>query len=179
MAERTTPPRIVALPATPVVPVLTATVRGMIEGTFIRAAQRAYTELMNAVAPTGHLHEVRTRLALVPEPPRGPNDPLCRYIAGLVFGHAVASGEGQPLQPEIALGGSLAWTTLAPGRYAVFTHVGPYDGLKAAWEAAYTQGLCHAGLVVRRDAPPFELSLNTPEQVAPAELHTEIWIPVV
>lgn len=171
-------PRLVEQPAAPVVPVLTATVRGMIEGTFIRAAQRAFTELMNAAADAGCLHAVRSRLALLPDAPAGPNDPMCRYVAGLVFGHALASGEGQPLQPAVALSGSLAWATLAPGRYAVFTHRGPYDTLGACWRAAYAQGLPAAGLRPRGDAPPLELSITTPEQVAPAELHTELWIPV-
>ena len=157
---------------------LTATTRGMIDGTFIRAAQRARTELMTAVAAAGQHASVRSHVAFVPDTPVGMNDASCRYVAGVLFGHELASQQGEPGQPAVPLTGSLAWWPLAPGRYAVFTHLGPYDTLKLAWDAIYREWLPSSGEALRGDGAPMELSVNTPEQVSPEKLHTEIWIPL-
>jgi hypothetical protein len=66
MSSQMKPQRFVQLdPATPL-QVLTATARGMIDNHFIRAAQRAHTELMTAVAEAGRMGEVRSRISLCP-----------------------------------------------------------------------------------------------------------------
>ena len=172
------PSRIVTLAADPPLHVLTATARGMIEGNFIRAAQRAFTELMSAVFAAGYHHAVRSRLGLLPDKPAGLNDARCRYVAGVIFGHDLSRQVGTPLRPELPLSGSLAWSPLAPGRYAVFTHLGPYDTLRATWMAIYGEWLPRSGERLRVEVPPFELSLRTPDQVPPQELLTEIWLPL-
>lgn len=156
---------------------LTATARGMIEGNFIRAAQRAHTELMWAVAEAGQLAQVRSRIGLFPDEPTGPDDARCRYLAGVLFGHDLATGQGACQRPELPLGGSLAWLPIAPGRHAVFTHAGPYDTLHRSWQAIYEVWLPRSGQRLRL-APPMEVSLNLPEDVAPSELRTEIWLPL-
>jgi len=171
------PARHVTLdPAAPL-DVLTATARGMIEHNFIRSAQRAQTELMTAVAGAGLLSEVRTRIGLFPDVPKAPNDAQCRYLAGALFGHDLAAGRGSCTRPPIPLTGSLAWMTLAPGRHAVFTHVGPYDTLHRSWQAIYRDWLPASGEVLRL-APTMEVSINSPDDVLPEELRTEIWIPL-
>lgn len=171
------PTRIVTLdPARPL-HALTATARGMIDRTFVRAAQRAWTELMPAVAAAGLVDQVRSHLGLVPDDPRGSSDAGCRYLAGVLFGHDLATQQGTCLQPQVPLTGSLAWTPIAAGRYAVFMHVGPHDTLFRSWDAIANEWLPSSGLA-RRDAPSLELSLNLSEQVAPLQLRTEIWIPV-
>lgn len=156
---------------------LTATARGLIENNFIRAAQRAYTELMTAIAEAGALAEVRTRIGLFPDPPLGPNDARCRYVAGVIFGHDLLTGQGPCRRPEIPLGGSLAWEPIVAGRHAVFTHIGPYETLQATWRKIYREWVPTSGEVLRR-VPPMELSVNTPDDVPPKDLHTEIWIPL-
>jgi AraC family transcriptional regulator len=171
------PARHVSLdPAAPL-EVLTATARGMIEHNFIRSAQRAQTELMTAVAGVGLLPDIRSRVGLFPDMPKAPNDAKCRYVAGVLFGHDLAAGRGTCQRPAIALTGSLAWTTLAPGRHAVFTHVGPYDTLHRSWQAIYHDWLPASGEVLRR-APPMEVSIDSPDDVPSADLRTEIWIPL-
>lgn len=171
------PTRVVTLePARPV-HALTATARGMIERTFVRAAQRAFTELMTAIGQAGHMDAVRSCVGLLPDVPAGPDDARCRYVAGVIFGHDLATGEGACLRPPVPLSGSLAWTMLAPGRHAVFSHVGPYDTLHAAWKAIREQWLPASGLALR-DAPPLELTLSAPGTTAPEALRTELWLPV-
>ncbi len=171
------PARYVSLdPASPL-EMLTATARGMIEHNFIRAAQRAQTELMTAVAAAGLMPEVRTRVGLFPDVPNAPNDAQCRYLAGVLFGHDLVTQRGPCHRPAVALTGSLAWTTIAPGRHAVFTHLGPYDTLHLAWQAIYRDWLPTSGEALRR-APPMEVSVNNPDDVLPRDLHTEIWMPL-
>lgn len=171
------PVRRVSLdPAVPL-QVLTAMARGMIEHNFIRAAQRAQTELMTAAAGAGLLHDIRSRVGLFPDVPKPPNDAKCRYIAGVLFGHDLATGQGRCQRPAVTLTGSLAWATLAPGRHAIFMHVGPYDTMHRTWQAIYSDWLPASGEVLRR-APPMELSINSPDDVPPEELRTEIWIPL-
>lgn len=157
---------------------LTATARGMIDHTFIRAAQRAHTELMMAVSQAGLLHQVRSRVGVFPDRPRAPSDAACRYVAGVLFGHDLASGQGPCLRPELPLTGTLAWMPIVPGRHAVFTHVGPYDTLPRTWRAVYDRWLPSSGERLR-PAPPMELSLDAPEDVPPQRMRTEIWVPIV
>ena len=156
---------------------LTTTTRGMVDNTMTRAAQSAFGELMGALGPLGLLPQVRSSISIVPDEPQGPDDPHCRYIAGVVFGHDMASGQGECTQPEVALSGSLAWQPLAPGRYAVFTHIGPYTTLHQAWRAIYKDWLPSSGTTLR-DAPPMELCIKNPQTAPPEKLHTEIWLPV-
>ena len=68
--------------------------------------------------------------------------------------------------------------TIAGGEYAVLLHKGPYDGLAAAYKWFFGVWLLQSGRELR-DAPPFEEYLNTPMNAAPAELLTEIHLPLV
>jgi AraC family transcriptional regulator len=156
---------------------LTATARGMVDRTMSRAAQQAYGELVPAIERAGQMSGVRSMISLCPDDPQGPDDPHCRFIAGAVFGHDLVSGEGRCLQPKLPLDGTLAWTPLSPGRYAVFTHRGSYSTLYQTWDAIYRQWLPASGAGLR-DAAPLEVCITCPGPVPEDELHTEIWIPV-
>lgn len=171
------PTRIVHLdPARPLV-ALTATARGMIDNNFVRAAQRAHTELMSAVIAAGRLAEIGSRISLYPDLPQGPNDARCRYVAGVVFGLDLATMHGECQRPEVPLAGSLAWTSIAPGRHAVFLHRGPVHTLHRTWRAIY-EGWQPASGQALRDAPPWELRLTRPGEVPPEEMDTEVWLPI-
>jgi AraC family transcriptional regulator len=170
-----TPTRFAELPAG--LFSLTATARGMVDRTMVRAAQQAYGELMPAVTQAGLMAQVRSCISLSPDDAQGPDDPQCRFVAGVVFGYAMAEGSGKGAQPEISLSGSLAWQALAPGRHAVFTHVGPYDQLYRSWHATYHDWLPNSGEALRDD-PPLELVLSDASVTPAAELRTEIWIPL-
>ena len=63
------------------------------------------------------------------------------------------------------------------GRYAVLTHKGPYAELHKAYNWFYGSYL-PANAMEAADAPPFETYLNTPRDVIPSDLLTEIWVPL-
>lgn len=157
---------------------LTATARGMVNHTLERAARQAFGELMDAVHRAGLAPQIRSGIALSPDDPQGPDDPDCRYVAGVLFGHVLAEGAGTCTQPAIALTGTLAWQPLAAGRYAVFAHIGPYSTLYQTWRAIYRDWL-PAATEQLRDVAPLELMLNSPQDTPPEKLHTEIWIPLL
>lgn len=156
---------------------LTATAHGMEGGNMSRAAKQAFAELAPVVHQAGLMPQVRSALSICPDDPQGPDDPDCRYLAGLLFGYAMADGSGTPEQPALALSGSLAWWPLAPGPYAVFLHRGSYRELHATWAAIYRDWAPTAGRPLRNEAP-LELMLNDPSDTAEDALLTEIWIPV-
>jgi len=66
---------------------------------------------------------------------------------------------------------------LPGGRYACTVHVGPYEQLGDTWSRFMGQWLPHSG---ERMAPgaSFENYLNSPMEVAQAELQTELYIPL-
>lgn len=169
-----TPDRFATIAA---VPALTATARGMVAGDMRLAARQAFGELTEAVGKAGWMPAVHSCIALFPDAPWGADDPYCRYVAGFVFGQALSAGSSQASCPPVPLDGTLAWTTLSAGRYAVFTHRGPYRGLGQTWSAIFHDWARGAAPMLR-DGVPFELPLNTPDQVPENELVTEIWVPV-
>ena len=67
--------------------------------------------------------------------------------------------------------------TLAGGRHAVLHYRGPYAGLMAGYTQLYGTWLPTSGQEPR-DAPPFELYLNSPMETAPADLLTDICVPL-
>jgi AraC family transcriptional regulator len=86
---------------------------------------------------------------------------LCAYLAA----------PGAPV-PE-----GLTAELLPGGRFAVMRHRGPYAGLRASYRHLYGSWLPASG-AEPRDTPPFEVYLNTPADTAPADLLTEIWLPL-
>lgn len=156
---------------------LTATAHGMIDNNMSRAAQAAFGELAATLAPSGQIQQVRSFMCIVPDDAHGPDDPHCRFVAGMVFGYDMAKDQGECHQPDVVLSGTLAWQTLDAGRYAVFTHIGPYTNLHKTWRSIYVDWLPSSGAQVR-DAPPMELCINNPQTTPPEALHTEIWIPL-
>lgn len=98
--------------------------------------------------------------------------------------------------------------TIAGGRYAVFTHTGPYDEAGAVYDAIYGEWVpancpckdecvcedeecacgCKSGepctcppddcRCALRDEPVFEKYISDPKRIAPEKLKTEIYIPI-
>ncbi len=66
---------------------------------------------------------------------------------------------------------------LEGGRYAVWTHLGSYEGMTVAWTDAY-RAVAGSGERIR-PATPFELYVNTHDEVPVEELRTDIHIPLV
>jgi AraC family transcriptional regulator len=85
------------------------------------------------------------------------------------------SAAALPVSEGEVLPAGLVEQRLDGGRFACFLHVGPYEGLPAAWAEAVATFLSsgHA----RRPGPSVEIYLNDPTQVSPDALRTEIAIP--
>lgn len=67
--------------------------------------------------------------------------------------------------------------TIAGGTYAVLHYQGPYAGLAAAYDWFYGTWLPQSGREVE-NAPPFEEYLNDPATTPPADLLTDIYMPL-
>lgn len=167
-------PQLVDAPA---FPVLTTTGRGMRAGDMSLAAQQAFGELWARLGEAGLGSRAWSCLALFPDQPAGDDDQQCRLLGGAVFDYSLAERRGTPARPDIELAGTLAWQEVPAGRYAVFTHVGPYSGLHDTWDAIYRDWLPATGHALR-DVAPFELYVNDPSKTPPEQLHTDIYIPL-
>jgi AraC family transcriptional regulator len=73
--------------------------------------------------------------------------------------------------------GDLQRREIRGGRYAVVLHIGPYAELGRAYTWLYGTWLAHSGEEAA-DAPCVEAYLNDARTVPPAELRTEIWLPL-
>jgi len=92
-------------------------------------------------------------------------DQRCRSVAGVVV------GEDEPV-PE-----PLLRTMIPAGRHAVLRYRGPYASMHAAYEWLYGEWLLGSG-EVPGEQPVFEEYLNDPVDTAPADLLTEIFLPL-
>jgi AraC family transcriptional regulator len=97
--------------------------------------------------------------ALVPEE-------KLRSRAGAVFPEAA---------PQIE--GPFEWTEIPGGTYAVLLHKGPYSGLPDSYRWLFQEWLPHSGRTPA-DHPAFEGYLNSPQDTAPEDLLTEIFLPL-
>jgi AraC family transcriptional regulator len=78
---------------------------------------------------------------------------------------------------DVTPSGEVGVQTLPGGRYAMFVHRGPYELFQTTYDAIYGDWLPQSGEQLRDEAC-FEVYLNAPENTPPAELRTEIWIPL-
>ncbi|HLP03395.1 MAG TPA: GyrI-like domain-containing protein, partial [Opitutaceae bacterium] len=81
------------------------------------------------------------------------------------------------LEREIAPEGEVGVCTIPGGRFAVFLHCGPYENFQATYDAIFGDWLPRSGEQLREQTA-FEIYLNHPDNAAPADLRTEIWIPL-
>jgi AraC family transcriptional regulator len=73
--------------------------------------------------------------------------------------------------------GELKLLEIRGGRYSVVLHVGPYAELGRAYTWLFGEWLLRSGEEAG-DAPCVEEYLNDPRAVLPAELRTEVWLPL-
>jgi AraC family transcriptional regulator len=64
------------------------------------------------------------------------------------------------------------------GRYAIFRHTGTYDLIEHAFERLFDAAI-FSGTYALREAPCVEIYLNDPRNTPPAELMTDVGIPVL
>lgn len=93
-----------------------------------------------------------------------------RSKAGVLLPH--------PVQASVTVSPPVSVAHVKGGEYAVLHHKGPYSDMRAAYEWLYGTWLVQSGREAA-DAPAFEEYLNSPKETAPAELLTEICLPLV
>lgn len=82
------------------------------------------------------------------------------------------------IDPGVAIPAGLAEELVAGGRYAVATHIGPYDLLGRAWSLLRGEWLEGSGEAVRPSGVCFEIYRNIPGSVPPEKLMTELYLPL-
>jgi AraC family transcriptional regulator len=147
---------------------LCATERGAIHNDLSAAAQRAFGRLFPAAEALGVMPRMTGCLALCPDEKKAPDDPDMRFIAAFSF-------DGPA--PDLKKTPGITLDTIAPGRWAVFRHTGPYSTLWQTWDAIYRDWV-PATQPALRDAAPYELYVNDASQTPPEKLLTDIHIPI-
>jgi AraC family transcriptional regulator len=130
---------------------------------------KTYDALMGALAERGLLTpEVLAGMRMVavfPDDPDATPEAELRSYAGIVT-------------PELLVAEPpLRHMRLAGGKYAVLRHRGPYADMKAAYHWFYGQWLPQSGYDAA-DAPGYEEYLNNPRETAPADLLSDIHLPL-
>ena len=71
----------------------------------------------------------------------------------------------------------ISMDSVGAGRYAVYTHRGPYDGIAEAYKRLFTLWLPGSGEEMG-DRPCMEIYRNSPLDTAPAQLLTDLCLPL-
>lgn len=81
------------------------------------------------------------------------------------------------LETDIRPPDGIVYEEIEGGRFAVFTYRGPYSGLREVYIRMFSEWLPASGERMA-DRPCMEIYLNSPLEVAPEDLVTEVCIPV-
>jgi AraC family transcriptional regulator len=134
-------------------------------GRYEESAKGAWEAVCGFAFPRGLVGEGAQMIGISHDDPQITAEDKLRYDACITVDRDVT--------PE----GEVGVTTIAGGRYAVFTHAGGYDGLSGTYRQIYGAWLPASGAKLR-DVPCFEVYLNSPDRVKPEDLRTEICIPI-
>jgi AraC family transcriptional regulator len=134
-------------------------------GRYEESAAGAWSAVCGFAFPRGLVAEGAQMIGISHDDPQITAEDKLRYDACISVGSDVT--------PE----GEVGVTTIAGGKYAVFTHAGSYQGLADTYREIYSTWLPSSGVELR-DAPCLEVYFNSPDRVKPEELRTEICIPI-
>lgn len=87
------------------------------------------------------------------------------------------SAAGVVVAESFALPADVREVIVGGGPCAVLRHKGSYEELPSAWQAM--QAWLGSSAETPSGAPSFEMYLNSPEEVAPAELLTDVCMPLL
>jgi AraC family transcriptional regulator len=99
------------------------------------------------------------------------DDPQITAVEQLRFDACITID--RPVTPE----GEIGVKSISGGKIAVFLHKGPYSTLHTTYQAIFGTWLPSCGYELA-DSPCYEVYLNSPEHTLPADLLTEICIPI-
>lgn len=135
-------------------------------GPYAEAAATAWSALMGFAYQKKIITAETELIGISHDDPQITPETLIRYDACITF-----SGN---LRPE----GDVGTQTISGGRYAVFLHRGPYEEMGHTLQGIFAGWLPASGARLR-ECPGFEVYLNRdPRRTKPANLRTEIWLPV-
>ena len=126
---------------------------------------RAFQKLSAVMASRDLFRNAGRMIAVFYDDPQSVAEPDLRSHAG--FEISGRSDLSAPLED----------VTLPEGRQAVLTYKGPYAGLPAAYDELFGIWLPQSG-EEPADTPSFEVYLNSPMDVAPEDLITELHLPL-
>ena len=133
-------------------------------GSYMRVG-KAFETTFTHMAAQGHLRGDTRWLAVYEDDPAAMPEAQLRSWAGLSL--PVGAGATAPLELR----------TLGCCTCAVLRHRGPYATMGAAYQWLYGQWLVQSGHAAL-DQPVFEEYLNNPRDTAPADLLTDIYLPL-
>lgn len=134
------------------------------QGPYHRISE-AFARLGALAGPAGLLREKPTMLAIYHDDPEATPEAELRSEAGVVV-------------PEGAvLLAGLTETRIPAGRYARALHMGPYENLGDTWARLMGQWLPQSGYRFGTGVS-YEIYHNTPADASPAELRTELYLPL-
>lgn len=134
-------------------------------GPYMESADRAWKILCGWGAPKG-LFTPRTMIIGISH-----DDPQVTPPEQIRYDAAISLEKDVEVEPPVVLG------SLPGGEYAIFTHQGPYEGLEETYKTIMGQWVPASGREFR-DTPWFEVYRNDPASTPPAQLLTEIHIPL-
>ncbi len=126
---------------------------------------KAFETLFGWLISNGHIENTERMIGIYYDDPNAVPEAELRSRAGAVL----------PSTP--ALKPPFESTEIKGGSYAVLRHKGPYDGLMAAYNWFYGTWLPESGREAA-DIPGFEDYINNPQDTAPNDLITDIYMPM-
>ncbi len=126
---------------------------------------RVFEPVFGWIGQAGLLPQLRHATATYYDDPESVPEPELRSFAGAVFACEVEVPE------------HFERRTIEGGQYAVLRYRGPYADMSAAYRWLFGTWLNNSGVELRH-APCVEDYLNNPREVAPADLLTDIYMPL-
>jgi AraC family transcriptional regulator len=127
--------------------------------------ESAYTQMWGEVIKQGISQTDIEHIALYLNDPQVTEEENIRYD--------ICLGISTPAVPN----GNVEMKEIEGGKFLKFTYTGEYHKLPAAYDKIYGELLAESGLETRANFS-LEIYVNSPCQVAPTELITEIYVPV-
>jgi len=140
--------------------------RGTEDGSFLATAPASFRKFEKEIARQNLERMVHAQVSIYPFRPLTFDDKQVLNYVG-----ATVHGEKESLP-------GFECTTLPPGRYAIFNHFGSYKFMPQTWNQAYMNWLPKSGKQLR-DAPPFEIHLNTGSNPNSHQLQAYLMIPIL
>jgi AraC family transcriptional regulator len=133
-------------------------------GPYPVAAKAAWKQMCGWACPRGLVNSQTLMIGICHDDPQVTPSDKIRYDAAMT------------LDPDVKPEGEIGVQELPAGRYAVTTHLGPYETLNKTW-SIFCDWLPQSGYVVR-NGPSFEIYLNDPQSTSPNLLLTDLYAPV-